>query len=541
MNQIFDIIKNLVCGKYIQKSQRSEIDELCKKLNDVKYEKLKEELIKVVSSTKYTKTLEESIKKLIDSLKDDVLTTEQMCDLIVDAIKEIQDENLEEILDSECDRYMKFTKNNPAEYIMYNNNKKYFVLSLPNKKEKSSKNLLKIVQQRKEKLSQEIGKIFSKMTGIKKIEYKRKKIIIYWHNNKPYYDLNHVINLLDNLGTKYKKYQENSCSIVMYDTRDNQHGGFYIKEFIDQEKFFDILLSSNSLFSIKFKNDISKILDQLANSGQLVLSNDCLTFNTKLIKKPIDHFYEKPIYDQTYDNHDLVDSIKCEIKKCKQTNWMKYLNKHVMYFFIITFEDPLGCNRILCKIGYSFDLITRFKSLEKEYKCKFYLINVKTVQSEKDEKEFHSLLKTQFPELCVKLTLGSHEKDEIYVFDAMLYQTFANYKNKIKLNDDVTGDEESENILKRYFDNIEERFEHELVMKLKNIIKIENIVNEFQKETAISINKHYYDYLLIKENTKILFETNRHEEAIMDKKIREKIREKEIELEILKINTNKKN
>ena len=98
MNQIFDIIKNLVCGKYIQKSQRSEIDELCKKLNDAKYEKLKGELIKVVSSTKYTKTLEESIKKLIDSLKDDVLTTEQTCDLIVDAIKEIQDENLEETL-----------------------------------------------------------------------------------------------------------------------------------------------------------------------------------------------------------------------------------------------------------------------------------------------------------------------------------------------------------------------------------------------------------------------------------------------------------
>ena len=43
-----------------------------------------------------------------------------------------------------------------------------------------------------------------------------------------------------------------------------------------------------------------------------------------------------------------------------------------MYFFVTTLNDPYGKNRIICKIGYTYDLIERIKSLQSEYKSKFY-------------------------------------------------------------------------------------------------------------------------------------------------------------------------
>lgn len=524
MNSIINVIKRLTPNKYIPKPDKTELEELCKKIDKIKHDKLVEILEEVIRSKTFTKKSKEILDNLIKDLQEEGITQDEVNNLIEEAIIEIEDEDIEKSLDEECERYNKFTEANPAEHIYFNKQRNNYMLNY-NGKTKQKKNLSELTFLLKEKLDYNLGKNFSKFLIIKKYKYKGKKIIIYLtEDNKAYFDINHVINLLDDLNIKTKKYNECKNKIELYDIRDNKYGGFYIKEFINQETFYNILLHSNSSFAHKFKNDISKILDQLTNQGKMIILNDKLVLVEN--KKPIEYLSEEYFYSQTYENTELLDFVKDRIINFKKSNWNKYLNKHVLYFFIITLEDPKGLNRIMCKIGYSCDFLKRIKSLEGEYKCKFYLTGMKLIHSVQDEKEFHNLLKKQFPELVVDLKINNHDKDETYVFDIELYKTFLNFVEKGDFSiKDVEIEEESEKILEEYFENIEERYEKELLQKLRPSIDICKIITKEQKEYALELNKKYYEHMNIRES-------NRHTEAMRDKDIELK----KIELEMLKIN-----
>lgn len=501
MNTVFEMFKNLLgIKKYIPKSQKDEIKQAITGLDKVKNKKLIEVLNKIIESKTLTVELRNTLNKLLDDLQKEDLTEQQQIDIIDDIIKEINDENLENILDMECDRYNKFTSNNPAEYIYYNKTHNNYTLAIPKNKEKKSKDLSKLINILKENVQQEKVRKFLQLELFKKISYKGKRIIIYYDNisKKPYFDINHVINLFDDINYKRDKYYEYKKSIEVYSIKNNNVNGFYIKEFISQETFFNMLLHTNSLFSNKFKNDIAKLLDQLTNQGQLMIDNDTLVLNNNvpnnvLIPKNVDHFKEDYIYNQTYENTQLLDFIKHLIVSNKQINYNKYLNKHVLYFFVITLDDPSGLNRILCKIGYTCDIIGRIKSLPNEYKCKFYLIGLKTIYSVQDEKAFHNNLKTLHPELVVDLKINDHTKDEIYVFDHKVFQLFNNTPDKVKFDDcDIQLEKETQDVLTNYFYCIESRFENEILLKLKNNFKIGAIVNEYKQNVAIK----YIDYLM---------------------------------------------
>ena len=527
MDKVIDIIKDLTCGKHIKKAQKALISGICDKLNDAKYNQLTIELNKIKSSVKYTNALNKTIMELYNSLTKDELTTEQKI-LYEDIVKIIEDEHLEETLDGQCKRYTKFTKSNPAEYLKYDAYSDRYELFFNDKSKKhTSKQLQKLVSIAKIKsgfFSEKIGKkptLKSDIEIFKKIEYKTKKIIIYKHNNVSFYDINHVINLLNNTNPSDKYYEYNKF-IELRDFRDNEYGGFYVKEFINQKTFFKILLESHDVFSNKFRDDVTTILDELAKTDSVTIKND--TFILTKAKPPIDHFIVPIEYYQTYENEYLVNLIKREIDICKKIEWSIYSKKHLMYCFITTLPDPLNLNRILCKIGYTYDIVTRFKSLKIEYGCNFYLLCVKTVNAEQDEKDFHTQLKLKYKHLHVPLTMGKHEKTEIYVFDHDLYQLFKSYINKTEINDTVL-DDTSKNILHEYFNNISERFENDLMLKLKHTINLKDVLTEFQKETAINMHNKHYEYLMLKEN-------NRHDETMMDKKIREK----ELDFEIQKFN-----
>jgi len=529
MNSIIKLIQNLSPNKYIPKTEKTELVKLCEELDQIKYKKLIEGLKEVLSAQKYTKKLKVTIENLTKDLLEEGKTQKEVNEILEEAIeeiKEIEEENLEEELDKECERYNKFTESNPAEYVSGRKDKSYRLI-IPNEKEIKSKNLSKIIEKLKEKKSTEIRKKFLKICTLKKFQYKGKKIIIYiTENNKAYFDLNHVINLLDDKSKK-DKYAEYKNDIVLYDIRDNEYGGFYIKEYVNQETFYKILLHSNSSFARKFKEDIAKILDELTNQGNLILSNDKLTLVEN--KKPIEYLTEKVIYTQTYENEILVNFVKEKIIESKKNNWNKYMYRHIMYFFIITLEDPLYQNRILCKIGYSCDFLKRIKSLENEYKCKFYLINMKLVHSVQDEKDFHTLLKRKFPELSVDLKIGSRDKDETYVFDLDLYKTYMDYVDKGEFNKvEIELEEDNKKILDDYFGNIDERYEREIILKIKPQIEICKIRSLEQKEYAVKLNDKYYEYMKYS-----LVETNRHKEVMKDKDII--LKEKEIELKKIEL------
>jgi hypothetical protein len=316
MNSIINIIKGLSPNKYIGKNDKAELEKLAGELDKIKYEKLIEGLKDVISASKYTKKLKDTLDNLTQNLKEDGLTTNNACELIEEAIKEIQDENLEENLDKECERYNKFSEANPAEYIYYNKTKDRFILDI-NGTTKSKKKLSEAIILLKEKIGQEKRENFVKFLSLKKIEYSGKKIIIYLsENNKAYFDINHIINLLDDKA-KNKKYDEYKSDIILYDIRDNEVGGFYIKEFVNQETFYKILLHSNSSFAKKFKDEIAKILDSLTQQGQIVIKNDSIVIKEN-IKKPIEYLDLEYVYTQTYDNPQLVNFAKERIKEFKK-------------------------------------------------------------------------------------------------------------------------------------------------------------------------------------------------------------------------------
>jgi hypothetical protein len=229
-------------------------------------------------------------------------------------------------------------------------------------------------------------------------------------------------------------------------------------------------------------------------------------------------------YTQTFDNIELVNFIKNEVKKCQTNSWNKYIKKHLMYFFVTTINDPQSKNRIICKIGYTYDLIERIKSLQNEYKSKFYLLNLKIIDSMQDEKKFHTYLKTKFPFLPLEYKIGNTYKDETYVFDIALYNEFNTYKGKEFDKEDILLEKEAEETINNYFNNIYERFEFELVQKIKCIINFVSIQNEYQQHTAIGINKLYYEYLTIKEHNKFQLDTLKEQHTFELELLREKNR-----------------
>ena len=156
------------------------------------------------------------------------------------------------------------------------------------------------------------------------------------------------------------------------------------------------------------------------------------------------------------------------------------------------------------------------------------MIGLKLLGGEDDEKEFHKLLKKKYKELSVEFKIGQHNKDEIYVFDINLYKEFVEYQDKVEFsNIEIELEEESKKIMNDYYKNIIERFEVELLKKMTKVVKIENIINKYQREVVLKQNDKYYEYIILKEN-------HRHDEIMIDKTIELK----KIELEMLKLQHN---
>lgn len=345
---------------------------------------------------------------------------------------------------------------------------------------------------------------------------------------------------MDDLKSKDKKYLEYKNDVKYINFKNNKFDGFYVKEFINQETFYKILLHSNSEFAQQFKNELAPLLDKLTNEGSLIVKDGKLDLNNhkKTNESKITAIENECVYNQTFNNIQLTEFIKQRIENIKLIGWNKYVKKNIMYCFITTLDDPDNHNRILCKIGYTYNLINRIISLKKEYKCKFYLIGLKLIDSENDEKEFHKLLRTKFPEFSVKFQINNKDKDEIYIFDLTLYKEFMEYRETQSFDEQqIILDKESQSIFNDYYNNLIQIFELEIVQKST---KIENISNQFQQQIIISKINNYFEHLkIVEQNNLIKFqekqkydleelkEKNRHIELIKDKDI--KLKELEIE------------
>ena len=443
MTNVVNLFKNIMDRAYLTKPTKNDLQTFIdnKQLaNDAKTV-----IKKLIDSKTMTKELKNNVKEILDKYGDLAEKTKEEGNKLVKYNDDISVfigsiEEVEKKLDMECERYCKFTKNNPAEHIKFDKTNKNYIYESNNKKF-ARKNQEEVIKMAKTKFKDTFATIDGNKILIQKIIYKDKTFLIYDHDNKFYFDINHIINLFDDIKKKRAKYDKYKDKIELYHIKDNEFGGFFTKEMVGENTFYDMLLNTNSIFTKKFKSDIAQLLIKLRTTGMLSLENDKIdiTVDTKAIQKLKQFDNEKILYTpeqyiQTYDNMSLINFIKFRIDEFKKVSICKYHKMHVMYFFIITLSDPSNLNRIICKIGYTCDIAERIRTLKIEFGCNAYLMGLKTINNMNDETDFHKLLKLRFPELIVKMKINGTEKTEAYVFDYKLYNEYLSYADKVKID-----------------------------------------------------------------------------------------------------------
>ena len=393
------------------------------------------ELISILEKKTINKQLKESIKQktelLLSKLDENnkIVSHDADCEIVDDMVKL---DIIEKELDDMIDYYNKHTKTYPMYGINWNDSRKKWRMQ-HNKIDKYNSNL--------EDLAQEILVIICPKNLIKILKirtscfitHQNKNIVIYNTKEEPLFDVRHIIKLL-NVADEGAKYNEFKDKITHYGFKKNEYGGYIVKRFVPESVMYEIIMSSSSAFSKSFKTCVSKILCELRQDNKLIITTNEIalakpnynkkTICDKQIKSNLDMILHNNTMEHTYDNPFYCNMVKVLIRDGSQIPLQKYANNHVLYFFIITIVDFENKNRIFCKIGYTADIISRIKSLREEYKCELYLIGLKYIRSEQMEKEFHKSIKITKKHLVYLMQINGRDKDEIYIFDELLYKEF---------------------------------------------------------------------------------------------------------------------
>lgn len=456
----------------LNSSYKEEVRGIIQGLEAYKTNKKVNDLIQVLETTIKTKSgclakkHRDAISKLLVELEkmSEGCLTEDQEQQIEDLIQEIEEESLENEPDMECTRYNNHTRKNPAPYINYHERDGVFRIRINGQELIRNKELSLLIQKLKtEILPPKFGHFLTEIGGAKQILYNQRKIIIYKNpdTNEPLYDINHVIRLCTNSETSNSEmeYKRNKHRINCCSYRDNEFGGFYVKEFISQQDFYEMILHSTTQFSQRFKAELATLLDKWTRDGIFKMDNNQITSVPVIPSNPFQQNPDTYRYTQTYQNYELVDFVRGLIKKQQRACWRKYHKKHVMYMILILCRDPLGKNRIIVKIGYSHDFIQRVNQLRSDNEnCNVYVLGLKYVDSQTDEKEFHKLLHIKFPLLRVPV----EARQEYYVFDKDLWKEFSVFDDSgcTPSQDRLEEmDSEAERVLEEYFGDLEERLE----------------------------------------------------------------------------------
>src|SRR5581483_3827409 len=115
--------------------------------------------------------------------------------------------------------------------------------------------------------------------------YKGHYFITYSYKNELYFDIQHLISVLNlKQSSRNAKYNDYCNEIVYYKWHQNQYSGYILRELVNEKTMYDIVLSSNSVFTKKFKKDVAEILVELRRTNKLQLTNDKLQLRKKAYK-----------------------------------------------------------------------------------------------------------------------------------------------------------------------------------------------------------------------------------------------------------------
>lgn len=504
MERVKDVFTKLMKKSYISADAKEELVKMkrLEELNSIQRKKISE-LVKIIKTGRMTKEDKTQYKKTFDELVESTKNTEQ--EIVKEQSTEIispqvQVDNTEKKLDQLVKKYNGFSEKHPMDCVSYNTAKETYIVRYENETA-SSKKVENICSKALEFMRHNLGNNFSQIVSSDKMmfEYKNQSFITYRHDDKLFFDIRHVINAISSeKRLQDMKYQTFSQQITNYIVVKNEFGGYIIRELIPEETMYEIILSSNSDFSKSFKKDVSKILVKLRQTGQLVLTNnelqvvnyDRTNAQNEEINEALQAVLQRQISPCTYDDSVYEKYVKKLVSRGCEIPLMKYNKQPTMYFVILTLNDPTGKNRIFCKVGFTDDIATRFRSLSDDYKCAVFLVSLKGVKSEKKEKEFHKLMHSTHSYQVYDMKVNGKKKDEIYIFSRPLYREFCKIKEHIDPDsEDEAFDKECQEIIKDQYNIFVKQVEQIKWGMTLQVINAQTDISSNKKECLIEYIK----------------------------------------------------
>lgn len=269
---IIEIVESLSTIKYMKKGMQDLIQDNLKtvqKYTDECEDRKINKIIEYVSYANHNSDDRKSIEKLIAPViniikkyekhyvQDPRLNKNITGDLTVDMV--------ERTIDSKISAYTKYNKYNPMKGISWNRSKSKYQITYKtiNMTAKCLDTACEII-----KRYHNNNRFIYNDTKIYFL-YQKYYFVCYLCNNRPCFDIRHCIAMLNLKTTSQNdKYNEHRKDIIYYKWHKNQYGGYILRELVDENTMYEIILSSNSDFTQLVKIDIPAILKQLCTAGQ---------------------------------------------------------------------------------------------------------------------------------------------------------------------------------------------------------------------------------------------------------------------------------
>jgi hypothetical protein len=443
--------------------------------------------------------------------------------------EELNDDEIEQLIDDKIHKYNKYTEENPMHGVSWNKSKETYTVKYDDI-DTTCKDITKACNKVKTQVNHNFKeKILKKMTKLT-FYYKKHHFVSYWHNNNPYFDIQHIISVL-NLKKSYikEKYNNYSDNILFYILHENKFGGYITRELIDEKTMFKIILSSSSSFSKSFKDDVAQILVDLRKQGDLVIDKKEFKLATKNKRMNPEHDDDlnlmKVAANQPFYSYDSIidkEHISELIHNGARITLGKYLQKYVLYMFIV----PLRADHdyVIVKIGYTCNIADRIITLTKEYSSNVYLINLKLINTHDDETTFHNILKTKYPHTIQEYAIDTKNKTKNKVELYKLSRDILNEYNEFNVVDDSDDDSTDE------FEFDEE--EQKIFKSLQN--QGNRFISSIERN-----NNDDKSYNLLMKNKDIQLLTLKHKFDLELSTLKYKYIDKEIKLESIQLERDK--
>ena len=478
--------------------------------------------------------LTESDKKLIICNKKSIikLINKYEEEFNVDPNEDVIDDQktvdeVEAELDAKIDKYNSYNKTHPMLGVSFNEKKNTWRYRTTETSKMNKDRKIIIGMAKEEIVTEKELRIFA--NGQKDFfNYQNHHFMVYWHAENPYFDIQHIISILNLKDTCVNhKYSKTSKHITNYMWHKNEFGGYILRELIPEKAMFEIILNSNSKLSKSFKTDVAQILSDLRKEGNLVITNDAVT---KKLKKhanideesdaKIKELIDKPI-TLSYDNTMDMTQLYLLINQITFIALTEFLNQSVLYAFIVSLKRDH--TDVIVKFGWSLDILARIKKLHTTYGSNFYLIGIKKVKNETIEKNFHAVLKQKFPDSIEKVSIKDKNKVELYKFNLLMMNEF----NGVEEDYSQTIQNVALTSVQQNMINLVKNQASSFQMLIMAQLNLNNIMSKTKNETVIiTCAQLHYGFLTLQTNNMHLNNTKKIE---ADAKIRELEINKEIE------------